>query len=130
MYYRHLNYAKIEIGGKNFTIINVHLDCSEDYDFKEIEAKCFLEIIKNIVGTDEVIMFGDFNLIADDNLAYQTIEKEFIDVSKVCEVREPTHPNWLMRNVYKQLDYIWVSDNIKKSIKDFVIVKDTYIRKD
>jgi hypothetical protein len=61
----------------------VHLDHSEDYSFKEIESNCFIAIVEELLGSGNLILLGDFNIITDNNNAYRTIAKKYIDVSKV-----------------------------------------------
>lgn len=131
--YRNANWLKIKKEDQIYTIVNVHLDHSEDYSFKLVEADCFMNILNKVFGEqlqDNFILLGDFNLIPDCNQAYHTISRQVTDVSKLLGIREPTHPNWLIRNIYKQIDYFFVSENLKEKIQEMQIIKDKYTRLD
>lgn len=130
---RNANWIKIEINNTQYIVLNVHLDHSEDYDFKFIESKLFINILKDVFWSninDNFIILWDFNLIPDCNNAHKTISNSFIDVSKILWIREPTHPNWLIRNIYKQIDYFFISENLKDKVKEMRIIKDRYVRLD
>ncbi len=127
---RHMTSVTYKRNDEIYTLINVHLDNSENKQFKKKEAEVFLKIINANFKEGNILILGDFNFGTDDNEAYKLISHKFIDVSRIFNIREPTHPNWLMWNIYRQIDYCWVLSQSGINFKSFEILKDKYVRKD
>ncbi len=130
---RHLNYVRVKIYDEDYLFANLHLDHSEDYSFKKKEAKYLLKLLKDKFRENleqNLVLFGDFNFRADDSPGYKELDHTYVNVSKEIGVREPTTNNWNIWNFYHQIDFFWISQNLKDRILNFEIIKDKYTRAD
>jgi endonuclease/exonuclease/phosphatase family metal-dependent hydrolase len=130
---RHLNYAHVKIDGEDYLFVNLHLDNSEDPEFKKKEAKCVFSLLQEKFGKNldqNLVLLGDFNFKADDSESFKEFSKILVNVSKEKGVREPTTVNWLTWNFYHQIDFFWVSQRLKDKIDSFNIIKNKYTRAD
>lgn len=129
----------LEIKKKNkiFNIASTHLlsigileNIKIALEYKEREAKKFIEIIQREIDTENnFIICGDFNFRTECE-AHKVIKSKLIDVSEVFNVREPTVCHWLKHHQYAQIDYFFVSKNLRNKLKSFEIIKYKYKRSD
>jgi endonuclease/exonuclease/phosphatase family metal-dependent hydrolase len=119
-------FFKVKNTGTKFYMFNVHFD-HRGPEAKLNSAKLLCEKIKEIAGTNKIIVTGDFNLTPDKE-GIQIMKDILLDSREISE-SPPYGPIGtgngfdLVRKLTKRIDYIFVSEGI--TVRKYAILSDT-----
>ncbi len=98
----------IEVGGKNFQVIDIHLHhVADDSDIRVAQVTAFLDFFGN---TSDTIIMGDFNAEPEDP------EIDLMRAAGLQDVLQSIEPppafTFRADDLYQRIDYIWVSADL------------------
>lgn len=130
--FRHANYVRIRSAEKNLVVVNVHLDHASDPEFKTVEAETFIGLLKEISGAplENTIALGDFNSAPDSPGLRPLAEAHLLDAAKLQNNKQPTYTGWGRAVTGERIDYVWLSEDLKSSLKSYRVLCEPYRRGD
>lgn len=129
---RHATYARLQLTGGALLVVDVHLDHSEDQDFKRREVHLFTGHLSAVCGRPpaRTIVTGDFNSVPELP-AYRAMHDFGLhDAAPLKGDERPTAIHWAAAPAFERIDYVWLSDDLKDALAGYDVLSGTYQRRD
>lgn len=115
--------ANININGQIYNVFATHFDCHRSHDIRTRQAEDIIEVIRK-KGGKNMILTGDFNATVGD-APIETIKKSLYDSFDLAN-KSKTHGTL---RTGKRIDFIFVSGDLKDSVKEYRVIKNEMTKK-
>jgi endonuclease/exonuclease/phosphatase family metal-dependent hydrolase len=129
---RHASYVRLQLASGPLLAVNAHLDHTDDPAVKRHEMELFTGLLGELSGMPprRTIVLGDFNSVPDLP-PYRLLEAFGLrDAARLQANEQPTAVHWAKQPASQRIDYIWVSEDLTRTLTDYEVIDGAYRRQD
>lgn len=130
--FRHATYVRLQRTDPPLRVVNVHLDHTDDQTVKQRESEVFIDLLGKISGSPptRTIVMGDFNYVPTTRAHFLLQDFGMLDSALLLRNHEGTFSCWTKVPPSHRIDYIWLSNDLKRVLKTYRVIRGAYCRQD